>query len=273
MKFECWMDERYTHKFTSHHAWGTNGVYMWMHDGCKAYMGSHVASNGSCFMATLTILENHLLEVTKPNTKPRDPSTPKSHNHWFILFHHALGPRMNKNSLKYHSVEGVITLWLHTTLEGPWPHYMILEVSWDVLCTLFPFGLSQFHGHGSWHVFEVALILFPVRIEDRQLIEKQLKFRTLDIYYGLAFGHGCHKFRKCMLCYNCQITIRWQTSTYILFRLPFFPFNFFIYYRLLSTLVLQTGWWLYFFFIWVQSKCVNTKMLTPWPLIGGVRIG
>jgi hypothetical protein len=34
---------------------------------------------------------------------------------------------------------------------------MILEVSWDGLWTL-SFGLSQFHGHGSWLVCEVALV-------------------------------------------------------------------------------------------------------------------
>jgi hypothetical protein len=33
---------------------------------------------------------------------------------------------------------------------------MILEVCWDGLWTL-SFGLSQFHGHGSWLVCEVAL--------------------------------------------------------------------------------------------------------------------
>jgi hypothetical protein len=33
---------------------------------------------------------------------------------------------------------------------------MILEVSWDGIRTL-PFRLSQFHGHGSWLVCEVAL--------------------------------------------------------------------------------------------------------------------
>ena len=42
-------------------------------------------------------------------------------------------------------------IWLHTTLEDPWPHFMVLEVSWEGLCTL-SFGLSQFHGHGSWLV-------------------------------------------------------------------------------------------------------------------------
>jgi hypothetical protein len=35
---------------------------------------------------------------------------------------------------------------------------MISEVCWDGLWTL-SFGLSQFHGHGSWLVCEVALII------------------------------------------------------------------------------------------------------------------
>ena len=47
-------------------------------------------------------------------------------------------------------------IWLHTTLEGPWLHYMLLEVCWDNLRTL-SFGLSQFHGHGTWLMCEVAL--------------------------------------------------------------------------------------------------------------------
>ena len=34
-----------------------------MQDGCKAYMDSYVASNGSCFMVTWIIFKNHLLEV------------------------------------------------------------------------------------------------------------------------------------------------------------------------------------------------------------------
>ena len=44
-------------------------------------------------------------------------------------------------------------IWLHTALESPWPHYMVLQVSWDGLWTL-SFGLSQFHGRGSWLVCE-----------------------------------------------------------------------------------------------------------------------
>ena len=35
----------------------------WMQDGCKVYMDSYMASNGSCFMVTWIIFLNHLLEV------------------------------------------------------------------------------------------------------------------------------------------------------------------------------------------------------------------
>jgi hypothetical protein len=36
---------------------------MWMQDGCKVYLDSYMASNGSCFIVTLTVFKNHLLEV------------------------------------------------------------------------------------------------------------------------------------------------------------------------------------------------------------------
>ena len=43
-----------------------------------------------------------------------------------------------------------------TSLLWPWPQNMILEVCWDGLRTL-SFGISQFHGHGSWLMCEVTL--------------------------------------------------------------------------------------------------------------------
>ena len=36
---------------------------MWMQDGCKVYMDSYVASNGSCFMVTWIVFKNHVSEV------------------------------------------------------------------------------------------------------------------------------------------------------------------------------------------------------------------
>jgi hypothetical protein len=42
-----------------------------MQDGCKVYIDSHMASNGSCFMVTSTIFKMHILEVgvTKKTNK------------------------------------------------------------------------------------------------------------------------------------------------------------------------------------------------------------
>ena len=39
-----------------------------MQDGCKVYMDSYMASNGSCFMVTWTIFKNHLLEASLTQT-------------------------------------------------------------------------------------------------------------------------------------------------------------------------------------------------------------
>ena len=58
-----------------------------MQDGYKVYMGSYMASNGSCFTVTWTIFKNHLLEVGL-NTKLGDHSTPNAHNRCFVLRYH-----------------------------------------------------------------------------------------------------------------------------------------------------------------------------------------
>ena len=121
---------------------------MRMQDGCKVYMDSCMASNGSRFMVTCIIFENHLLEVGP--TQNHDTMAC-----WFILFYHVWRPAwidIHWNSMWLRPNH----TWLHTTLEGPWPHYMILEVYWDGLQRL-SFRLSQFHGHGSWLMCEVAL--------------------------------------------------------------------------------------------------------------------
>ena len=106
------------------------------------------------------MFHSHLDYFQKPplgsrlNRKLGDHGTPNAHNRRFILFYHAWGPswieiRWNSNWLRAR---------LHMTWGShcTWPHYMILEVCWDCLWTL-SFGLSQFHGHGSWLVCEVPL--------------------------------------------------------------------------------------------------------------------
>jgi hypothetical protein len=112
-------------------------------DRCKVYMDSYMALNESCYMVTWIISKNHLLEVgLTPNHETM--TLGNAHNHWHIILYHAWG------SVTDH-------IWLHTTLESPWPHYMILEVSWDGLWTR-SIGLSQFWWSRLVLVCEVALI-------------------------------------------------------------------------------------------------------------------
>ena len=72
-----------------------------MQDGCKVYMDSYMASNGSCFMVTWTILKTHLVEVS-PTQHRKTNGTPNVHNRWFFLFY-------QKYSLKQHLVEDPVT--------------------------------------------------------------------------------------------------------------------------------------------------------------------
>ena len=129
---------------------------MWMQDGCKICKDSYMTSNGSCFMVTWTILKNHLLEVgLTQNWETMALRTLTTVDLFYFIKCEDL------HEQKFVEIAfgwGPSHIWLHTTLEGPWPHYMILEVSWDGLWTL-SFGLSQFHGHGSWLICEVALTL------------------------------------------------------------------------------------------------------------------
>jgi hypothetical protein len=117
-------------------------------------MYSYMASHGSCFMLTWTIFKNYLLKVGLTQNR-KTISLRTDYNCWFILFYHAWGPMWIEIHSNQRLVEGPCHIWLHTTLEDPWPHIMILEVCWDGLWTL-SFGLSQFHGRGSWIVCEVV---------------------------------------------------------------------------------------------------------------------
>ena len=121
---------------------------MWIQGGCKVYMDSYMASNGNCFMVTWIDFNNHLLEAGL------------TQNHWETMALRMLTTVglfysiMLEDPHEHKFVEmafgwGPGHIRLHTTLESPWPHDTSLEVCWDGLWTL-SFGLSQFHGHGSF---------------------------------------------------------------------------------------------------------------------------
>ena len=113
-----------------------------------------MASNGSCFVVTWIIFKNRLLEVGLTQNQEimaiRTLTT-------VGLFHIIVcGDPHEYTFIEIPFRWGPGHIWLHTILEGPWPHYMILEASWDGLWTI-SFGLSESHGHGPWLMWEVAL--------------------------------------------------------------------------------------------------------------------
>jgi hypothetical protein len=114
---------------------------MLMQDGCKVYMDSYMASNGTCFMVTWTTFKDHLLEVAL--TQNRESMTLWTLTtialYYFIMCEDPHEQKFVEIAFGW----GPDHIWLHTRLESPWPHYMILEVSLDSLWTL-SFGLSEF---------------------------------------------------------------------------------------------------------------------------------
>jgi hypothetical protein len=141
-------------KFAARYTWRTNGV-----SGCKMNVRSawiptwHQMDH--VFVVTWTMFKTASWREASHNTR-RPWHSPKPHNCCFITFYHVLRTLVNKKIIERAFGWEPGHIRLHTTLEGPGPHYMMLEVKWDGLWTP-SFGLSQFHGHGSWLVCEVAL--------------------------------------------------------------------------------------------------------------------
>ena len=80
---------------------------MWKQDGCRVYMDSYIASNGSCFMVTWAIFKNHLLEVSLTQIQ-------ETMALWMLIivilhFLSCVRTCMNRNSLKWHYVKGSVT--------------------------------------------------------------------------------------------------------------------------------------------------------------------
>ena len=69
-----------------------------MQDGCQVYMDSYMALNGSCFMVTWIIFNNHLLEVDLTQNQETMHFERLQSLVYSILS--CVRTRMNRNSLK-----------------------------------------------------------------------------------------------------------------------------------------------------------------------------
>jgi hypothetical protein len=125
-KHSHWWRRRSRSKFASHYAWGTNGVYEWKMDVKSTWI--HTWHQMGHVSWSFGMLSKPPLG-SRPNTKLGDHGTLNAHTCWCILFYHGWGPariEIHRNSIWLRAWSHMI----HTTLEGPWPYYMILEVSW-----------------------------------------------------------------------------------------------------------------------------------------------
>jgi hypothetical protein len=97
----------------------------WVQDGCKVYMDSYIASNGSCFMVTWIILKNQFLEVGLTQNR-ETMALENAHNRWFILFYH---------------VRGLVWIEIHwnSIWSRAWSH-MVSHYTWGSVTTLNDFG-------------------------------------------------------------------------------------------------------------------------------------
>ena len=88
---------------------------MWMQDGCKVYMVSYIASNGSCFMVTWTIFKSHLFGVGL-NTNWEQMALRTLTIIGLVYFYHVWRPAWVEIHRSKHLVEGLATydLTLHT---------------------------------------------------------------------------------------------------------------------------------------------------------------
>ena len=128
----------------------------------STWIDSYVASNNSCFMVTWIVFKKHLLEVGL--TQNQETMVLRMLTTVNLFYFIMCEDPHEEKFIEIAFGWGPGHIWLHNTLEGPCPHCMILEVTWDDdgLCTL-SFGLSQFHGHGSWLMCEVALNVISTR--------------------------------------------------------------------------------------------------------------
>jgi hypothetical protein len=71
-----------------------------MQDGCKVYMDSYMALDGSCFMVTWAFFKNHLLEVGLTQNQETMALRMLTTDDLFYCIVSCVRARINRNSLK-----------------------------------------------------------------------------------------------------------------------------------------------------------------------------
>jgi hypothetical protein len=153
LKHSCWWKRRSLSKLDSHCAWGTNKVSGCKMDAkstwfCTWYLMDRV------FMVTWIIFKTHILEVSLTENQ-------KTIAFWksttigllyFIMWEDPvwIGTHSNRIWLRASSHMTSHYTWGPMTKMQDFRSALGLPLNTS-------FGLSQFHGHGSWDICEMAL--------------------------------------------------------------------------------------------------------------------
>ena len=125
-------------------------------------MDSYVAWNESCFKVTWTIFKTHLLEVglLQHRKTMALQNLTAVHLLYYIMCE---DPTFIK---KIHWSSIWLKAWSHMTSHYTWGHVTTLYDFGSVLGQPLntSLGLSQFHGHSSWLMCEVALSMLDQRL-------------------------------------------------------------------------------------------------------------
>jgi hypothetical protein len=145
----------------------------------------------------------------RSNTKLGVHGTPNAHNvglFYFIMCEDPTWIEIIWNSIW-------LRAWVHMTSHHTWGPVTILHDFWRCVGTAFghfSFGISQFHGHGSWLVWEVVLRewLYHVKVSSLKCLLKahnsvdscSYVFNTHPLYEGFliqpcSFSIDCFKWR------------------------------------------------------------------------------
>ena len=140
-KHSHWWKRQSWSKFTSHYAWGTNGVCECMTDVKSTWIPTwHRKDHVSWSLGLVS--RNHVLEVGL--TQNRETMALRTLTTIDILYFIMCEDLHESKFIDIAFGWGPNHIWLHTTLEIPWRHYMILKVCWNGLWTL-SFGLLGSH--------------------------------------------------------------------------------------------------------------------------------
>jgi hypothetical protein len=113
-KFPHWWRRQSRSKFASHYSRGTNGVFL------------HVIK-WIMFHGHLDYFQKPPLGG-RPNTKTRRPHHSERSQPLIYSILSCMKIHMNRKFIKIAFGWGPGHIWLHTTQESPWSHYMVLEV-------------------------------------------------------------------------------------------------------------------------------------------------